>query len=156
MPETTPQQNIDVQSFDVNNILLENIQSILSKLNIEKIYLIDDVFSLDTNNKDVFIGMVNTAFANENSDKLKKIVIENGIDFNTDQEVISEHISEKWDDLSNELKIKYFKKVWKINGQPEVIKDLDSIEKLRKFFKDDVLVCFSPNQWDEKIEDILQ
>lgn len=138
---------------EIKPIILENIQAILSQLRIAKIYFVDDAINQDTG-KETFKGIVQGVIAEGKIDKLREIQI-TGIDFNTEEEVLMEHIDEVWDTLKHGKQLRYFEKVYTIAGTPDAINDLNVSNNLKDFFANDQIEFLTPNQWDEQNEVIL-
>src|SRR6187402_610669 len=91
---------------DVNAGLLARIEEVLSKLSIEKIYFVDDAINLPTD-KATFIGIIDRLLTAGKYEELQKINIQNGIDFTTDETVLTDHIDRVWDGMKTRKQFDY-------------------------------------------------
>ncbi len=138
---------------EIDLAILQNIQDLLSKSNINKIYFIDDAINQDTG-KATFKGLIGGIIAEGKLDDLKAITL-TGIDFTQDEAVLLDHIDEVWDNVKHAKQLKYFEKAYTITGKPEAIRDLNVSNNLKDFFAEAQIEFLTPNEWDEKADEIL-
>lgn len=140
-------------STEIEQIILDNIQTLITQQKIYKIYCIDDSLSLD-HSKDAFKGLIRKLIS---LDKLREIqaIQLNSFDFTTDQAVLYEHIDQIWENLEPSTIKKYFNNLYRIDGKPEATKDEKSLNRLKQFFSDEQIIFLSPTQWDEQRDQII-
>lgn len=138
---------------EIEQAILQNIQDLLSRLNISKIYFIDDAINQDTG-KATFKGLIEGIIADGKLDELKAINL-TGIDFTQDGAVLLDHIDEVWDNVKHSKQLRYFEKAYTITGKPEAIRDLNVSNNLKDFFAEAQIEFLTPNEWDEKVDEIL-
>lgn len=139
---------------DIDKSLVDSIDAILSKLNIQKVYFVDDAINLNIG-KETFVGIVQSIIGMGKIDDLKAISIQ-AIDFNLDEEILIDHINKTWDDIKPSKQLRYYKNVYEIVGEPKAINDLNVSNHLKNFFNQGILQCLTPIQWDEKKDSIIQ
>jgi hypothetical protein len=140
---------------EVKADLINRLNSILEKVSVEKIYFVDDAINLTTD-KNTFIGLVEKIVSAGNISQLREINIQNGINFSIEEEVLSDHIGEVWDGIKPGKQFNYYKKIYAIAGEPEAINDLNVANNLKEYFPGDIFEALTPQQWDEKRDQILQ
>ncbi|WP_428327913.1 hypothetical protein [Mucilaginibacter sp.] len=145
---------VEREDGDIDADLLESIHAVLSSLNINKVYFVDDAVNLQTDQQ-TFIGLVESILAEGKLDELRAIPIQNAIDFQTDEQVLAAHIRQVWENVPAQKQLKYFTRIYTIAGQPEAIKDINVSNHLKNFFKENVLECLTPNEWDDQREAIF-
>mgnify|MGYP000999263616 CR=1 FL=1 len=153
MFEEKVQHRNDQESDEIKPIILENIQAILTQLKISKIYFIDDAVNQDTG-KDKFKGIIGSVVGMGKIDELKAIPMA-GIDFSTDEAVLMEHIDQVWSSLKHGKQLRYFERVYTIAGMPHAINDLNVSNNLKDYFDTDQIEFLTPNEWDDKHDEIL-
>lgn len=136
-----------------NEKIKEDLTAMLDKMAVAKIYFVDDNINTH-NNRDVFIGLLSPLVIQE--DKLQELRnIENiGLDFSASSEVLIEQIKAAWDELSESSKLIYFEKIYAISGKPEKKEDLNVSTYLTELLGDK-LESLSPEQWRQKIQEII-
>lgn len=139
---------------DIDPALLESIDAILSSLQISKVYFVDDAVNKQ-NDLDTFVGLVQSVLAEGKQNELQAITIQSAIDFNTEEEVLIPHIKKTWESVPARKQINYFRRIYAIAGQPEAINDINVSNRLKNFFKNGVLTCLTPNDWDEQVDAII-
>ena len=130
---------------DIKPVILENIQVLLSQLNVSKVYFIDDAINQDTG-KETFKGIVQEIVFAGKINKLREIKL-SGIDFDTDETVLLEHIDMVWDELKPGKQLRFFEKVYTITDKPLAINDLNVSNNLKEFFNTGQIVFLTPNDW---------
>ncbi|MDB5227808.1 MAG: hypothetical protein JWN78_2001 [Bacteroidota bacterium] len=153
MDEEIVQPGNDQEQDEIKPVILENIQALLAQLKITKVYFVDDAINQDTG-KETFKGIVQGIIATGKIAELREIQI-TGIDFNTDEAVLSEHIDQVWDTLKHAKQLRYFEKAYTIAGTPQAINDLNVSNNLKDFFNNGQIEFLTPNDWDEKHDQIL-
>jgi len=138
----------------IDQALLDSIDTILSKLHITKVYFIDDAVKINTD-KATFVGLIRSIIAGGQTDQLRAINIKSAIDFQTDEEVLPDHINQVWDDVHPGKQLKFYGKIFTIAGQPEAINDINVSHHLTNFFRPGLLACLTPNEWDDQCEELI-
>lgn len=155
MEEVVNKTDQSEEHLDVQADTIQKIDLVLSKLSVDKIYFIDDAINLTTTDKATFLGLVQKVLAAGKIADLKKITLQNAIDFNTDEEVLIDHVNAVWDNINPGKQVKYYKHIYTIDGNPEAITDLNVSHHLNEFFNNGKLVSLTPTQWDEQRDEIL-
>lgn len=138
----------------VNDEIRGKIQQLFKLLNIEKVFFVDDLIDLNLS-KENFLGLTQAVLAAGKIADLRAITIQ-GINFNTDEQILLDHISEVWDSTIKPSKQKrYFEKLYTIAGTPDIIKDFTACVGLREFFQGVQIEFLTPSDWDEKKEQLL-
>ncbi|MFN0048371.1 MAG: hypothetical protein ACKVOU_04535 [Cytophagales bacterium] len=138
---------------EIKQVILENIQSLLLHLKVEKVFFVDDAIDQDTG-KETFKGIVQSVISSGKLEKLREISIL-GIDFKKEESILIDHIDEVWDNIKPGKQLRYFEKVYTIVGRKEDINDLNVSNNLKEFFKDEQIEFLTPIDWDAKHEQIL-
>lgn len=138
----------------IDPALLESIHAVLSSLQIGQVYFVDDAVNHQTD-LETFVGLVQSVLASGKVEELRAIPIQNAINFQIDEEVLSAHIRQVWENVSPKKQINYFTRVYAIAGQPEAIKDINVSNHLKNFFKEGVLNCLTPHEWDAQRNGII-
>jgi len=133
--------------------ILENIQILLKQLKVNKIYFVDDAINQDTG-KETFKGIIQSVIAAGKVAELQAITM-TGINFTTDADVLPDHIDQVWDDIKPGKKLRYFEKAYAIAGTPQAINDLNVSNNLKEFFSEQQIEFLTPNEWDDKHQQIL-
>ncbi|MDB4925939.1 hypothetical protein [Mucilaginibacter sp.] len=145
---------IGQEDSEFDPVLLESIHAVLSSLQIGQVYFVDDAVNQQTDLA-TFVGLVQSVLASGKIEELRAIPIQKAIDFQTDEQVLSAHIQQVWENVSPKKQINYFTRVYAIAGQPEAIKDINVSNRLKNFFKEGVLNCLTPHEWDEQRNGII-
>lgn len=153
MSEEKIQPEKDQDQDEIQQDILDNIQLLLALLKITKVFFIDDAINQDTG-KETFKGIVKSLIDSGQIDKLRAIKT-TGIDFNTDDTVLMEHIDQVWDTLKQGKQLIYFEKVYTLEGTPQAIMDLKVSNKLKDFFNSGQIEFLGPNDWDGKQDQII-
>ncbi len=149
-PETAKEEEGDVIDED----LIECIHEVLASLQINHVYFIDDAVNQKTD-QETFIGLVESVLAAGKIEELRTIPIQNAINFHVEEEVLSAHIRQVWETVSLKKQGNYFARVYAIAGNPEAINDINVSNDLKNFFKDGILTCLPPDEWDEQRDAVL-
>lgn len=138
---------------EIKAVTLEKIQKLLSLLNVQKIYFIDDAINKDTG-KETFKGLIQAILASGKIGELQEIQIQ-GIDFTNQEAILIDHIDQVWDTLRHAKQLRYFEKAYTIAGQPDAIRDLNVSNNLKDFFGNNQIEFLTPNDWDDARDAIL-
>ena len=145
-PEKTENQE------EVKATILKNIQELLNLQSITKVYFIDDAINQHTG-KESFKVIIQSIITAGNLQELQAL---NGeIDFNSEETVLFDHIDQIWENLEANKQIEYLEQAHKIDGKPEAILDLNVSSVLKTFFEGGQIVFLTPNEWDEKHQEII-
>lgn len=139
---------------EVTKLLLNNIATVLSGLNIKKVYFVDDAVNLPMD-KATFIGLVRTLIADNKIEQLREIEIKNAIDFTQEMEILPDHINQVWDGIKPGKQSRYFKRAYELAGEPEAIHDLNVSNNVKDFFAEGIVECLTPNDWVEQRDAII-
>jgi hypothetical protein len=153
MSEDVVQPGNEQELNEIQTGVLENIQLLLGQLKIAKVYFVDDAINQDIG-KETFKGLIQSVIDTGKIDELRAIQLI-GIDFNSDDAILLDHIDQVWDNIKAGKQAKYFEKVHSIAGNPEAINDLNVSNNLKEFFKNGQIEFLTPNQWDDSHEEIL-
>jgi len=145
-------QSVNEEHEEIKQLTLDKIQELLNHLAITKVYFIDDAINTDTG-KETFKGVVNSIISKGKIEELQAINLQ-GIDF-SQEEILSQHIDEVWDDLNPGKQMGYFKKVYGIDGTPEAMNDFNVSNGLQAFFNNGQIEFLTPNEWEDKNDKIL-
>ncbi len=152
--KTLEEQNNLNAADEITSILLESISGILSKLNIQKVYFVDDAVNLPTD-KGTFIGLVNSLIQKGRIEDLRQIQLQSALNFNQDETILAEHINKVWDEIKPRKQEQYYKKAYELLGQPQAINDSNVSNHVKEFFADGILECLTPPEWVNQRDEII-
>jgi len=139
---------------EVSADIKAKIQKLFALLKIEKVFFIDDLVNHNLS-KENFIGLTQSVLADGKIADLRAINIQNAIDFNKDEQILIDHISEVWDSIKHGKQKSYFEKLYTIAGTPDIIKDFKACVGLAEFFQGTQIEFLTPNVWDEQRDTLL-
>lgn len=147
---TIPQENLETAP-KISEKTVENLANLLSLLNIEKAYYIDDYNRIDE--LPILSYLLKKIFSAQQIDTLKQIF--EGLDLNynvPDEDAFGEEIAKIWEGLGTEMKRVYVEKIHQHNDGEFNPKDYCRTKELKEHFPENSLELLTPDEWDETFE----